>query len=145
MIRPAEHSDIPGGAELGESLFDQTAWADLIPFDRKSFERTLELLIAGDGLLVAEDGGIAGMLGFLVAPIYANASFKFAQEIFVIARPECPGVGRLLLRAFESEAKERGALVALSSAQVGMRDAALGRVFRGLGYSETERTFLKRL
>lgn len=147
MIRFAVHDDLPELIELGCSLFDQTAWSEHVEFDAGSFQESLFVLIEGRCLLVAVSNGgdLVGMLGFVVAPIYANGAYCFAQELFVIARSDSPGAGRLLMEAFEQEARARGAIVAMVSAQIGLRDRALGRVFRRLGYSETERTFMKGL
>lgn len=145
MIRPARMDDLPDLVILGESLFSQTIWAAHVDFELESFRATLMALLEADTLLVAVDntGSVVGMLGFVVAPIYANRAQCFAQEIFVIAKPTAPGAGRLLIAAYEQEARAMGAIVTLTSAQVGLRDKALGRVFNRLGYVETERTYMK--
>ena len=146
-IRLAGKGDLSELVDLGGSLFSQTAWANHVEFNRASFQGSLVALIEAECLLVAvaHNGSLVGMLGFVVAPIYANGAHSFAQELFVIAKPDSPGAGRLLINAFEQEARARGAVASLVSAQVGLRDAALARVFSRLGYTETERTFMKGL
>lgn len=146
MIRLAAVDDLPQLTDLGSSLYSRTIWADHVEFDLASFQGSLFALIDADCLLVAEaSGDLVGMLGFVVAPIYANGAYSFAQELFVIAKPDAPGTGHDLMRAFEQEARSRGAIAALVSAQVGMRERALGRLFRRLGYTETEHTFMRGL
>jgi GNAT superfamily N-acetyltransferase len=98
----------------------ETAW-------RASFA---EIVAQPDAvLLVAEsDGHIAGyLLGFDHPTLYANGRTAWVDELAVAEAHRRSGLGRLLMRAFEDWARERGCvLVSLATRRAGDFYAAIG-------------------
>lgn len=144
MIRPATEADIPSLVEMGRAFFEESSWSALAAFDAASFERTLNLLIEGGSLLVAEyDGELAGMAAYAAVPLLANHSVRYAQEVFWYATQS--GAGEALRAGIEDQARAQGAEFVVMSALIGKRDAAIARRLSSHGYIETERSLVKRL
>lgn len=152
-IRDANEADIPQLLDMAECFCKASGHADHAAFDPVSMERTLRGLIGGDDgiLLVAEDaaveGGLAGMAGGLVYPLYFSAGRLTGQELFWWVEPDLRGAGAgpALLRGMEAAARAKGAGTFVMGALESLRPRAVGALYERSGYRPTEHLYLRRL
>lgn len=148
MIRDATTADMARLVEMGR-LFHAAADAGDIPaFDPISFQQTATWLIDSPtgALLVIEKDGVHGMAGALVYPAWFNLACSLAQEVFWWVDPVARGhEATMLRRALEDRMKELGARNLIMVSLAGMRDEAMGRLYRREGYRPMESVFIKRL
>jgi GNAT superfamily N-acetyltransferase len=143
-VRPAAVDDLEAMVELLRQLF---ALEPDFRFDPVRQRRGLALLL-GDRLrrvaLVAErDGVVVGMVtGQLVVSTSEGGGSVLVEDMVVIDAARRQGVGRLLLRAVETWARDRGAtrLQLLADRE---NEAAL-RFYERLGWSGTRLVCLRR-
>ena len=146
MIRTARDEDVPALMAMGRAFVAEAGYAEIIPFDEKSFYRTLEILAQANLLRVFDVGGrVIGMAGADVAPAICNHSVILGREAFWYVDPEYRnGRGTPLLHAIEECARAKGAQFFDAIAEEkGGRAPALGRVYRREGYRVAEHTYRK--
>lgn len=129
QIRYATGDDAAGVASLANEL------AYTFPFCRTTFEATYATVLGTDDacLLVAVSGGdyLGYLLGVRHPVFYANGPVAHVEEVLVSVGHRQHGVGRRLMRAFETWAVDSGcALVALATRRA-------TPFYRALGYEET--------
>jgi GNAT superfamily N-acetyltransferase len=144
-VRPATHADIPEIIRMGRAFWAQTPYS-AIPYCPDSIAETCLAMLANNLLLMAEvDGKVAGAVGAVASPLYANKSVLVGAELFWWVEPEHrnSGVGKLMLSAIEDAARAAGvyrfSMMAFDDIEVEKAAAIYSRV----GYSPTERSFGK--
>jgi GNAT superfamily N-acetyltransferase len=139
MIREATRADVPFILERGRAFFEYSPWATRTEYDEASTRATIEHLIAApDGVIFISEGGV---IGGLIFPLYFNADYRIAQELFWFA----PGRGVELRKAFEAWAKERGASAIQMSCLADEREPAMRRLYRIKGYEPIETGLIKEI
>jgi GNAT superfamily N-acetyltransferase len=155
-VRAAEVEDLPAIMDMGRQFFDQ-AWKGIFDWDETSVFDTLAGLMSRGILLVAVEDAtkkgwglyprfvVVGMIGGTLAPMYFDKSTLIAQELFWWVQPGCRGSGLKLFKAFEQEARKRGADVVAMNGVESIRGETVGRFYEREGFVCTERTYLKRV
>lgn len=152
-IRDANGGDIPRLLDMAARFCAASGHAAYAKFDPAGMEHTLRRLIDGDDgiLLVAEDaageGGLAGMAGGLVYPLYFSSGRLTGQELFWWVEPGLrgSGAGHALLRRMEGAARDRGAGTFVMGALESLRPRAVGALYERSGYRPMEHLYLRRL
>lgn len=145
MIRSATLDDLPAIVKMGEAFFAESCFSDLVRFDPESFADTARKIINGDvdGSFLVAEGGMAASVFY---SLYVNRLVRAAQELFWYAVPEKRnGLGRMLLNALELDAQLKGVNLFMGTATAGLRDEAVGRLYRMRGFNPAEHTYIKRL
>lgn len=149
MIRRAVLADLPALVEMGRRFFDASGFGDVTSYDPESMAHTFaELAQSEQGLLlVADDGGLVGMVGALVYPHYFNKADLIAQELFwwVDESARKSGVGGELLESVEAWASEKGAASVVMLSLSALNPDAANRMYINAGYRPAEQSFIKRL
>lgn len=141
MIRLATEPDIPRLVEMGQRFRQETAYAKFLADNPEKMAELGRKLIAGNGLLLAEcDGGIFGMLGFIVYPHFISGEMM-AGEVFWWVDPEHRGEGFKLLRHMEKMARLAGA----KHMQMIAPTDRVASFYERVGYSQVETTYQKSL
>jgi len=143
-IRDATIDDFP---ELHRMGVDFAGAAGLPDVDIDTLHQSVENLINGGILKVAENGAICGCAGALVFPHYWNASELIAQELFwwvdKTARHSTAAIR--LLNAMENTAKEKGAKSMIMLTLEKLTPDVLEKIYLKRGYKPQERSFVKDL
>lgn len=126
------------------ALFVPTLGID-VPFDEVSCMATFTNLLANENAILLIAPG--GMLGGLTYPHFFNQNRWIAQELFYWVDIEHRGNGtaRLLLDAFETWAKVKGAHLISLIALDAQRPQAVGELYRRRGYQAMEHSYFKPL
>lgn len=137
-VREAGQDDVARVVELGRAFFEYSPWSEFVSFSAKDTERTVGHLIESpDGVVFLSDRGI---IGGLIFPLYFNAAYRIAQELFWYANgPD----GAALRQAFERWAKDWGANAIQCSCLADEREPAVRRLYRKAGYRPTELSLLR--
>lgn len=148
MIRPAELSDIPEIARLGEKFHAQAGW-DEIDYSADDCAASLEAFMgAGCFLcLVAEvDGDILGMAAGVVSPVYFNRGHLSGEELFWWVDRDAPQLtGIRLLVALEDAGRELGCATWQMKSLARLGGDRMTQLYERRGYRASEQTFIKRL
>lgn len=133
-------------AQMGREFWRLTDFGH-IEYRPDAVCRTLESMAEQKLLLVIDAGGIAGFIGGLKSPLYANPEFTVAAELFFWVEPEHRrgGAARLLRRSFEDAARRVGCNFAAMSALEAIEPERVEKLYLADGYRRTERTYIKRL
>jgi len=97
-------------------------------------------------LLMAEvDGKIAGAVGAVVCPLYANRDVLLGSELFWWVEPEFrnTGIGKEMIFGIEKAAKEAGVAIFSMMALENVEPEKASAIYQRLGYRPTERGFSK--
>jgi GNAT superfamily N-acetyltransferase len=150
IVRSATVEDIPSYMELAEAFVATTPINHIIPFDRDGTASFVEGALDNENMtvLVAEDTGeLIGITAAIAYPMYFNPAKLVAQELWWYIKPDARGgtASKLLLQEIEKWGKSKHAqamfMVALDNDRVGTMVKLYGR----LGYTPTERAFVKEL
>ena len=148
MIRPAELSDIPQIARLGELFHAQAGWSDVFSYSVEDCEASLAHFMAQESFicLVADEGEIVGMAAGAFSPVYFNLSHKSGEELFWWVSDNAPQMtGIRLLNALENAARERGCESWQMKSIALLNGDRMGKLYERMGYRASEHTFVKRL
>lgn len=148
IIRNATVNDYASMLDKGEIFWSLTEYVKHAPYVRDDVKITLDTCMEHDLLLVAEDDGeIAGFVGGIAFPLYANTSVFVGQELFWWVEPQYRkvGVGNALLDAVEARAKEKGLLYWSMMFMSAVEPEVAKQVYLKRGYKETEVAFAKEL
>lgn len=145
MINQATQADIPEIIRMGRLFWSQTPYSE-IPYCPDSIAHTCQQMIAQQLLLVATvDGTIAGAVGAMRSPLYANRDVLVAAELFWWVEPEFrnSGIGKEMLAGIEQACREAGVyrFSMMAFEQIELEKAAA--VYQRCGYVPTERSFNK--
>lgn len=136
MIRRATGKDLATAVRFAKEFHAESvhSW---IPVRDEDLVPWMSSLIENGAVFLSEHGIIGGVM----APLYFNAAFMMAVELFWWA----PQEGRALREAYEAWAKEQGASVIQFSGQRNDRSETVEKLFRRAGYEPVETGFMKRL
>ncbi len=137
MTRLATLNDIDACVRMGGS-FAQLA---KVTADESSMRETLERLVDSGALFVDGDP-VSAMAAVLIYPHYFNRDQISAQELFwwVDESARGTGVGRRLLNAIESAARDAGAH---SLTMVSLAANPVEKLYEAAGYVAQESSFVK--
>jgi len=98
-------------------------------------------------LLAAEqDGGLVGMAGGAMSPLYFNHAHRIGQELFYWINPDARnGIGKVLLDALEDTARASGCASWIMVALDNVKPEVTGRMYRMRGYRPAERNWIRKL
>jgi len=144
MFRLANYDDMPELLRMGELFFNASGYSDITTFNKSDSENLLIQLIDSESILT--DGKHA-MLGYLVFPIFMNASCKVAQELFwwVDEDHRKGGAGIELLKQTEQQAKKQGAKTMMMLSIKDLDGEKVNKLYSRLGYVEREQTYMRAL
>jgi len=149
MIRPAVHADVPIINELGEQMFNESAYAQVCKYDPEKVAHLLSLMVDTSDeyfLYVAEkDGTIIGMYLGLLTEYYFSKDLMAVDLALYVDSTKRGGLAAIkLVQAFEDWAFERGAkeIVPATSTQVAPERTA--QLYHLLGYEVVGNLFKKR-
>ena len=120
------------------------------PFDRQSCSDFLIGCSTNKDIVILsckDNGKLIGITGGLLFPLYFNANYKVAQELWWWVEQDKRGseCGKLLYNALESWAKHKQAnaffMIALEDEKVD----TMAKVYKRKGFKGMERTFIKEL
>lgn len=144
--------DVEEIVALGIEFFDQSPYAAVTEYAPEDVWATLNGLIESPaGILLVAYGPqrAAQVIGFAAAvvnPLYFNASYRVATELFWWVQPEYrAGTGRRLLEHLEQRAAGLGAHAMQMMALETVRPEAVARTLQRSGYRPVERSFVKEL
>jgi hypothetical protein len=136
--------------DLAEAFVATTPVSHIIPFDRTGTAAFIESALDNENIivLVAEDDGkLIGITAAIAYPMYFNPAKLVVQELWWYIKPDERGgsASKLLFQEIEkwgmSKQAEAMFMVALDNDRVETMVKLYGR----LGYTPTERTFVKEL
>lgn len=147
-VRLAEYQDVPALIRLGRDFYFQSPYADKIDLDLITWKDVLEGFIGNpDAILMIgeKDGVVVGFCIGTISPCYFNRNEIVSQEMIWYVDPEARGCGAPIFKAFEAEAKKRGASVNLCTSTPNLREDAVGAFYNRAGYMDAGKQYLKRI
>lgn len=136
-IRPARRTDIPDIVRLGFDLWASSPAYRGIPYETPTLTRSLEWLIEGGGVFLADrDGEVVGyILGFLVPFFFSSAVESGEMSVYVAPEARSMRVFRRLVKAYEDWASAAGARRIGVGVTCGLAgDAAVVAAYERMGY-----------
>lgn len=125
---------------MGEAFADEAGVTDWVDWDGESVTALLEYLIEDDnGILLTSD---RGMFGGFVFPHEFNRSVLVFKECFWRSEGF---EGVKMLKQAEEWARSKGAKFSGMFTPIKMDPDGVGRLYERLGYSPTERIYMKEL
>lgn len=138
MIRQATSDDLPRLMDVAAQFWALTPWSDMgIERDDIAICSTLENAIENGSCFVGDKGVIFGFMG----PVWAAPQNKIAVELAWWGA----GEGMELLEAFETWAKDNGAIGVQMSTLGSVHDARTEEKLIKAGYRVSERGLFKGL
>jgi len=144
LIRLATIDDIPELLRMGQLFFNASGYPDITDFNIEDTEKMLISLI--DQGFVLTDGK-STMLGFLVYPVFMNASCLVSQELFwwVDEDKRNNKSGIEILKKAEELSKEYGATTMMMLSLKKLNGDRVNKLYERLGYVEREKTYMRAL
>ena len=104
------------------------------------------LMNLGTGFILGlyQDDELIGALGSIIINDI-NHGKPIANEVFWFVHPDKRGPGIRLLKAYEEEAKARGAILCTMAHLNHLQPETLGELYRRRGYHPVETVYLKEL
>lgn len=140
MIRKADMRDIPRLIEMGLRFIRETGYSKHVEENPEQMRKTLDVLIPKGLVLVADENGVVGMIGFL-AYEHPLSGEKVASELFWWVDPEHRGHGKELMRAAEEAARHAGA----RKMQMIAPTEGVEVLYRRMGYTRLEAAYQRSL
>jgi len=136
--------------DLAAAFVATTPVSHIIPFDRDSTAAFIESALDNENMtvLVAEDDGeLIGITAAIAYPIYFNPAKLVAQELWWYIKPSARGgaASKLLFQEIEKWGMSKQAEAMFMVALDNDRIEAMVKLYGRLGYTPTERTFVKEL
>ncbi len=138
-VRRVRPEDIERLIALGRRMHQEGAYS-FLPFDAGKVRRLMEGIIAQPdawcGLVAENDGVPVGMLGGYLTE-YFFCREKLACDLIVFVEPDWRGssAAARLIRGFRDWAAERGARELCLSVSTNVHAEAIGRFYRGMGFT----------
>lgn len=145
-VRPATTNDLPRIVAMGRKFWSQTAYAAHVIYCPDSIAASAIDMMRAGLLLVAELEGVAiGAVGLMATPCYANRDVLMAAELYWYIEPEHrdSGAGKALLVAIEDAARLAGVTILGMMLLEAVEPDKAAAIYKRLGYTPAERTFLK--
>lgn len=145
QVRHATAADIPAIIRMGRLFWSQTPYRE-IPYCPDSIALACGQMLEQRLLLIGEfSGQIAGAVGAMASPLYANRSVLVAAELFWWVEPEYrnSGIGKMMLTGIEQAAKDAGVYRFSMMAFDDLELEKAAKVYERCGYQATERTWNK--
>ncbi len=149
IVRTVRREDIGALVEMGRRMHEEGAY-NFLPFDAEKVERLMAGIIEQPESwcgLVAENGGVpVGMLGgYLTDYFFCNE--KLACDVILFVEREWRGssAAARLVRAFRDWAAARGARELCLSVSTNVDADAIGRFYRGMGFTQVGGVYKLRL
>lgn len=134
-IRAARPGDTEAiAALLAELKFDATA--------KIVAGRLAEIAATGDSVLVADRGGVIGVIALARVPMLQHAPVGRITLLIVARRERRTGIGRMLVDAAVSDLAKRGCEMIEAMSDIEIRNAH--GFFRALGFEQTSYRFTRR-
>lgn len=149
-VRPATVDDIPCYMDLAEAFVATTPVNHIIPFDRDGTAAFIKSALDNENIivLVAEDDGkLIGITAAIAYPMYFNPAKLVAQELWWYIKPDERGgaASKLLFQEIEKWSMSKQAEAMFMVALDNDRIETMVKLYGRLGYTPTERTFVKGL
>lgn len=136
IVRDAAEADIPRLVEMGRRFRNESTYSKYLADNPARMAQLGYQLLAQNGLLVAERGGITvGMLGFILHSHFISGELV-AGEVFWWMEPEHRGAGLKLL----DEMKRRATLAGATALQMIAPSKRIERLYSHLGFEWVEST-----
>lgn len=149
IVRTVRREDIGALVEMGRRMHEEGAY-NFLPFDAEKVEQLMAGIIEQPESwcgLVAENGGVpVGMLGgYLTDYFFCNE--KLACDVILFVEREWRGssAAARLVRAFRDWAAARGARELCLSVSTNVDADAIGRFYRGMGFTQVGGVYKLRL
>lgn len=144
MIRPAVSGDMPELLRMGELFFNASGYNEMTDINLNDVELLLRKLIDA-GTLITDGKG--GMIGFVIFPLFMNASYLVSQELFwwVDEEQRKSGLGIDLLSQAENLSKELGAKQMIMLSLKKLHGDRISKLYNSRGYQERENSFMRAL
>ena len=137
MIRPATQDDIPRLMAIAVEFWALSPLSEFVEMDEIAVCGTIERAIDGGSCFVGDKGVIMGFM----APMWAAPQHQIAVELAWYGA----GEGEALLEAFETWAKNSGAVGVQMSTVGAAHDDKIEAKLTTAGYRVAERGFFKRV
>jgi len=149
-VRRATAEDIPSYMDLAAAFVATTPVNHLIPFARESTAAFVESALDNENMivLVAEDDGeLIGITAAIAYPMYFNPAKLVAQELWWYIKPDARGgtASKLLFQEIEKWGMSKQAAAMFMVALDNDRVETMVKLYGRLGYTPTERAFVKGL
>jgi GNAT superfamily N-acetyltransferase len=136
--------------DLAAAFVATTPVNHLIPFDRECTAAFVEGALENEDMvvLVAEDAGeLIGITAAIAYPMYFNPAKLVAQELWWYIKPDARGgtASKLLFQEIEKWGMSKQAAAMFMVALDNDRVETMVKLYGRLGYTPTERTFVKGL
>jgi len=136
--------------DLAAAFVATTPVSHIIPFDRDSTTAFIESALDNENMtvLVAEDDGeLIGITAAIAYPMYFNPAKLVAQELWWYIKPDARGgaASKLLFQEIEKWGMSKQAAAMFMVALDNDRVETMVKLYGRLGYTPTERTFVKEL
>lgn len=149
MIREAILHDKEQLAVLAIKFIKESKFDKFVPIDADSLLTWINNLIVDPSsvcLVYEDDGEIKGSIAGTIFPSYYNLNYTISQELAWWVVPEYRGkIGKLLLTAFEIWSTAKGAAIISMGSLEELNPKIVDRLYKSLGYTPTEHSYLKRL
>jgi GNAT superfamily N-acetyltransferase len=136
--------------DLAAAFVATTPVNHLIPFDRECTAAFVEGALENEDMvvLVAEDAGeLIGITAAIAYPMYFNPAKLVAQELWWYIKPDARGgtASKLLFQEIEKWGMSKQAAAMFMVALDNDRVETMVKLYGRLGYTPTERAFVKGL
>jgi len=144
MIRLAEISDMPELVRMGKRFHSVSGYGKYVSYDVDTITEMFKVLIKNKTLLT---DGKSGMIGFMVFPFFFNKNVLTSQELFwwVDEDVRKTKLGVNLLAHAEKHAKILGAGSLIMLNIKDLDGDKVGKLYKSLGYKESEQTYMRSL
>lgn len=145
MIKQATHEDTVRLVVYGNQFWEQTKYAEIIPYDTETVvEMTNELIDSGVVLYAEHEGEIIGLMLVIISPFLMNKHYLSACEwvFYVDPAHRRGGVGVELINEAERLLREKQVTYFTMVSLANMPDAAT-KLYEGLGFERSETNFTK--
>jgi GNAT superfamily N-acetyltransferase len=148
-VRTVRPEDIESLIGMGRRMHDEGAYK-FLPFDAEKVRRLMEGIVARPDAwcgLVAEEGGVpVGMLGgYLTDYFFCHEKLACDLILFVERKWRGSSAAARLIRAFQDWADARGAREVCMSVSTDVDAEAVGRFYRGMGFTQVGGVYKFRL
>lgn len=145
MVKMLAISELPELAKLGPQFYEESGLpGKFVP--EYWVGKWASLIRSGVGFVLGlfKDGLIVGGFGAIVSEDFNNGDLV-AAECFWFVNKEHRGPGFGLMRAYEREARRRGAKRASMIHLQGLQPERLSELYQRCGYRKTETAYIKEL